>query len=138
MFSANLACNPGIDKITLDDDMVLQGNITFNTTPSPGDVLTFSSGAWISTPYNPSGASVEQINSSGGTIDANTTVSFINTNGTSTLLSPSLDGFEKKLVKTVGGGSMTISYNGGGDMTTLTNIGDTKTLNYSTDLGMWF
>ena len=136
LFVGNIQSNN--TDITIDDNLILIGNITFNTTPTNGDVLTFTGGSWISAPYSSSDVSVEQINSSGATLNANVNVSFINVNGTCTLLSPSTDGFEKKIVKTVGGMSMTVNYNGGSDMATLTNVGDTKTLNYSASLGMWF
>ena len=32
--------------VTVDNDITLEGNITFNSIPTPGDVLTFNDGSW--------------------------------------------------------------------------------------------
>jgi hypothetical protein len=90
--------------ITIDDDLVLEGNITFNTPASNGDVLTFNDGSWKSEQpvAPPSTTTTETINSSGMSLTPNVDVSYLNTNGTATLpVTSESDGFSKKLVKTL-------------------------------------
>jgi hypothetical protein len=90
-------------NITLMNDLILQGNIMFNTTPNDGDVLTYTGGAWqSSTPIASSTPTTETINMTGDNLTPNVDVSFINTNGTATIpVSSLIDGFSKKIVKTI-------------------------------------
>lgn len=47
----------GKSPITMTDDLVLQGDITFKDTPAPNDVLTFTGGVWQPAPTQVTGVS---------------------------------------------------------------------------------
>lgn len=123
-------------KVTVKDCLVLEGTITFqDPQPMDGEVLTFESGVW--TPAeSTSGSSTEHFVLTGTNLDETKEISFIDINGTGTLLDSTVDGFTKRLIKTVGAGSFTVTYNGG-TTTMLTNIGDSVKYVFDSTASDW-